>query len=80
MSLFQQWVKAFRKTQRPIWVDTQIENCFICEKQFSYLNRQHHCRKCGTAICKNCSKVKIPLPELAYNNPVRICINCKEGI
>lgn len=39
MPLFHIWLQAFRKTQRPIWVDTLIENCYICEKQFSYFNR-----------------------------------------
>ena len=44
------------------------------------MNRQHHCRKCGTAICDECSQCKQPLPELAYYQEVRICRNCHESI
>ena len=45
------WLQAFKRTQRPIWVGPEIQSCFICEKPFSIVARQHHCRKCGTAVC-----------------------------
>ena len=32
--IYQQWVQAFKKTQRPLWVDPEIQNCYICEKEF----------------------------------------------
>ena len=75
------WLEAIKRTQRPIWVDPQIQLCYICEIEFSRLikqKRQHHCRKCGTAVCHGCSNQKIELPELGYYEKVRICKNCHE--
>jgi hypothetical protein len=31
------------------------DECQICFITFSKLNRQHHCRICGNAICSDCS-------------------------
>lgn len=74
------WLQALKKTQRPMWVDPDIESCFICERPFSIFSRRHHCRKCGTVVCKTCSNQKCSLPELAYTELVRVCNNCYEGI
>ncbi|TFY54715.1 hypothetical protein EVJ58_g8693, partial [Rhodofomes roseus] len=37
--------------------DHQAPHCsiFLCRKQFSILERKHHCRKCGDIICGTCS-------------------------
>ena len=78
--LFSKWLQAFKKTQRPLWVDPSINSCFICEKEFSITNRQHHCRKCGTAVCSGCAENKVALPELAYSKPQLVCNNCFEGM
>ena len=72
------WIDQLKCTQRPIWVDAEINFCYICEDEFSLLNRQHNCRKCGTVICNKCSQYQVALPELAYYDPVRICFNCHE--
>mmetsp|Transcript_4668 Transcript_4668/g.7932 ORF Transcript_4668/g.7932 Transcript_4668/m.7932 type:complete len:193 (-) Transcript_4668:685-1263(-) len=81
----EQWVEAVKKTLRPMWVDPQILNCHICEREFKKVcfkliqtTRQHHCRKCGVAVCSDCSKFFSRLPELAYYKPVRLCKNCFE--
>ena len=73
---YKRWVQAAKTTQRPIWVDAEISSCFICEREFGMMERQHHCRKCGTAVCTDCSGYKVELPELAYYEPVRVCSNC----
>lgn len=43
------------------------------------INRRHHCRKCGKAICDNCSKNQIPVPERGWIEPVRVCDVCING-
>mmetsp|Transcript_18088 Transcript_18088/g.13130 ORF Transcript_18088/g.13130 Transcript_18088/m.13130 type:complete len:223 (+) Transcript_18088:325-993(+) len=73
---FQDWIKEMKKTQRPKWTDPEADFCFICETKFSILKRQHHCRKCGTAVCHTCSNYFVPLFDLAYENRVRVCRNC----
>ena len=51
----EQWVECVKKSQRPLWVDPQIMNCHLCEKMFKKMplrgSRQHHCRRCGVAVC-----------------------------
>ena len=41
-----------------------------------FFHRQHHCRKCGKAVCDSCSTKKCPLPGKGHEFPVRICENC----
>eukprot|EP00347_Sterkiella_histriomuscorum_P020847 403336238 len=74
------WIDCLKKTQRPQWADPEVNSCYICETEFSLINRQHHCRKCGTAVCKTCSNYFIRLPEFAYYRRVRTCRNCMENI
>lgn len=37
---------------------------------------QHHCRRCGKAVCDSCSKHQLPLPVMGYEFPVRMCKEC----
>jgi len=32
----------------------EVLNCWECRTEFSFLNRQHHCRACGEAYCNEC--------------------------
>ena len=32
---FNKWVQAIKITLRPMWVDPQIKECFLCEKLFT---------------------------------------------
>ena len=71
-----------------IWKqDNTSNNCHVCNKAFSFINRKHHCRSCGEIVCEDCSKFRlknIPLinqipRQYAYNpitDAVRICILC----
>lgn len=34
--------------------DSAVSNCNLCKSSFSFLNRRHHCRKCGRIYCGNC--------------------------
>lgn len=44
-------------------------------KQLS-LRRQHHCRKCGKAVCDNCSPRTTTYPVMGFEFPVRFCTEC----
>ncbi len=37
---------------------------------------QHHCRKCGAAVCSKCSPSESSLPLLGYEHPQRVCSKC----
>jgi hypothetical protein len=37
---------------------------------------QHHCRKCGEVVCKNCSGNKMLLKHINENKKVRVCDPC----
>jgi len=59
------------------WVpDSECENCVACGTQFTLLRRRHHCRNCGRIFCDQCSRNVLPLPELGYERPVRVCNAC----
>lgn len=54
----------------------QIRNVNIPLPSFN-ANRQHHCRKCGLAVCSQCCvKDKITLPYFGFENPVYVCKAC----
>jgi len=57
------------------WMDDSlVDNCQICDKDFSIARRKHHCRQCGGIFCDNCSGSKLVLPSSV--KPVRVCDNC----
>ncbi|KAL5476251.1 hypothetical protein EMCRGX_G026173 [Ephydatia muelleri] len=42
--------------------------------------RQHHCRKCGRALCHKCSEQQSTYPPMGFEIPVRMCNDCKRQI
>lgn len=42
--------------------------------------KRHHCRKCGMAVCADCSKSRAPVPERGWITDVRICDICAKTI
>jgi len=63
----------------PQWVlDTEVNICTKCEVKFTFLNRRHHCRRCGKIFCKNCTPFKVHLHRMAFVDPVRLCEPCSE--
>lgn len=64
-----------------VWVpDAESNNCMICKKsQFTFLNRRHHCRKCGAVVCGNCSTQKVLLPSQS-SKPLRVCDPCYDNL
>lgn len=50
------------------WVpDCLADNCMLCEEEFSFFFRRHHCRSCGIVICSECSE---------WNKEKRCCTSC----
>ena len=41
---------------------------------------QHHCRKCGRAVCNECSNRESVLPIMGFEYSVRVCNDCFETI
>ncbi|KAM0125418.1 hypothetical protein ACHAP3_009770 [Botrytis cinerea] len=47
----------------PRWQpDSEVTQCPICNAWFGWLNRKHHCRKCGRVVCNSCSPHRITIP------------------
>ncbi|KAF7906066.1 hypothetical protein EAF00_000345 [Botryotinia globosa] len=47
----------------PRWQpDSEVVQCPICNAWFGWLNRKHHCRKCGRVVCNSCSPHRITIP------------------
>lgn len=82
---------GIQRRTRLKWVDdASVTKCFRCKSEFGWINRIHHCRKCGLAYCDACTsrRVKIPsdisIPEPSIgsnaerdpNLPVRVCDEC----
>jgi hypothetical protein len=48
----------------PRWQpDEDVAHCPICGDQFGFMNRRHHCRKCGRVVCNRCSPHRITIPH-----------------
>ena len=63
---YERWVENLKIAQRPYWTGEEVLSCYITNKEFGFWERQHHCRKCGLAVCAEASKYFVQLPELAY--------------
>lgn len=83
------WDLSVDREETVIWQDKM--NCQICDKPF-ILNLkgmfekkemgklQHHCRKCGKAVCDVCSAHSSRLPNMGYEKSVRVCNECMREI
>lgn len=38
--------------------------------------RQHHCRRCGKAVCCGCSQRRSTIPLMGFEREVRVCDDC----
>lgn len=48
----------------PPWQpDLATSDCSICGTAFTFLNRRHHCRRCGRLVCATCSPHRITIPR-----------------
>lgn len=72
---YSRWVGSVRIAMRPEWVKHSL-SCSDCASPFNTFRRQHHCRKCGQAVCAKHSKHKVTIEEFGYPSPVRVCDGC----
>ncbi|XP_065877462.1 uncharacterized protein [Euphorbia lathyris] len=57
------------------WV-VDASHCQGCSSQFTFINRKHHCRRCGGIFCNSCCQQRMVLRGQG-DSPVRICEPCK---
>ncbi|KAI9245904.1 hypothetical protein BY458DRAFT_528370 [Sporodiniella umbellata] len=68
--------------QHAFWIpDDQVETCQLvtCSTRFSWLQRKHHCRRCGTIVCS--AHGANTLPFFKHTLPIwsRVCDACFAG-
>lgn len=48
----------------PSWQpDSEVSRCPVCQTDFHFFYRKHHCRKCGRVVCAACSPHRITIPK-----------------
>ena len=48
----------------PQWQpDSDVSKCPVCQTDFHFFYRKHHCRKCGRVVCAACSPHRITIPR-----------------
>ncbi|XP_010241008.1 PREDICTED: myosin-11 [Nelumbo nucifera] len=58
------------------WV-VDASHCQGCSSQFTFINRKHHCRRCGGLFCNSCTQQRMVLRGQG-DSQVRICDPCKK--
>ncbi|XP_072180306.1 WD repeat and FYVE domain-containing protein 2-like [Diadema setosum] len=83
------WDMDERRKETPDWHESDV--CEKCGDPFFWNFkemwekktigvRQHHCRKCGRALCNDCSMGRSTLPALGFEFEVRVCEECLSEI
>mmetsp|Transcript_1250 Transcript_1250/g.1574 ORF Transcript_1250/g.1574 Transcript_1250/m.1574 type:complete len:288 (-) Transcript_1250:246-1109(-) len=70
------------RNDRGSWLDESDElaaYCFKCGKEFG-LGERHHCRRCGSTFCAQCSQKKMPLFLYGVETPERVCDACASAL
>mmetsp|Transcript_22937 Transcript_22937/g.33529 ORF Transcript_22937/g.33529 Transcript_22937/m.33529 type:complete len:1207 (+) Transcript_22937:65-3685(+) len=60
-------------------IDEDIDNCMVCNNEFGFFLRKHHCRSCGNIVCYNCSPDFVVIEEMRLEGPQRVCVQCYWG-
>ena len=70
---------ADQMRKRPVW---QPDECcpmccdIRCKQKFSMWTRRHHCRGCGFIFCAKHSSASVPIEDMGYDQPARVCEFC----
>uniref|UniRef100_A0A671K462 WD repeat and FYVE domain-containing protein 2-like n=1 Tax=Sinocyclocheilus anshuiensis TaxID=1608454 RepID=A0A671K462_9TELE len=83
------WNMDVTRQETPEWLDS--DSCQKCEQPFFWNFkqmwdskkiglRQHHCRKCGQAVCGKCSSKRSTIPLMGFEFEVRVCDSCHGSI
>ncbi|KAJ7418102.1 WD repeat and FYVE domain-containing protein 1 [Willisornis vidua] len=83
------WNMDVERQETPEWLDS--DSCQKCDQPFFWNFkqmwdskkiglRQHHCRKCGKAVCGKCSSKRSSIPLMGFEFEVRVCNSCHESI
>jgi len=74
----------------PEWTKSDV--CQLCSEPFFWnagkmweekkvlMNRQHHCRFTGAAVCDTCSPHRILIPEMGFETKVRVSIEAEPKV
>ena len=79
------WDMAATRLETPDWATS--DTCQLCSRPFFWNLRamydqkqmglrQHHCRRCGKAVCDYCSAKRTVLTDRGHEYPVRVCEEC----
>ncbi|CAG2104686.1 unnamed protein product [Medioppia subpectinata] len=83
------WNMNTKRNETPEWAEN--DNCQRCQRPFFWNLksmydqktiglRQHHCRRCGKAVCDACSSNRSTIPLMGYEFDVRVCDECHSVI
>jgi hypothetical protein len=62
------------------WViNDHIDKCLLCRGVFTFFNRRHHCRACGTLVCRFCSQHKAYITTMEQFGAMKVCRECYRG-
>lgn len=52
------------------WMDdSESDECMCCHRKFNWGNGRHHCRVCGSLVCRHCSKEQDCPAKLVHDQP-----------
>ncbi len=61
----------------PTWEqDAEASQCYSCSTPFTFVERRHHCRRCGNVFCQACSSHRAKLLLFQVREPARVCDEC----
>lgn len=83
------WNMDIKRQETPVWEEK--DQCQKCKQPFFWNFRQmwnektvglrqHHCRKCGTAVCAKCSVKRTTIPLMGFEFEVRVCDACFDSV
>jgi len=69
--------RVLEKGEKAWMPDEALDGCPLCGRQWAMMLRRHHCRRCGTLACANCSKKQCHLAhEEDSSRAYRVCDMC----